>query len=138
MAVGVVDLLEAVEVEAEEGGLVILRGRQGEGVAEPGLDPGAVGDTGEEIVVCLVEETLVELLALCDVLEEREREVAAAGMDVVSGDVDAEEGAVLPPVDALADELLASAMEVISRRRASKSSSVRTSWRVMARNSSRE
>ena len=64
---GVVDLLEAVEVEHEHGQHAVRARRPGEGLVEAVAEQGAVGETGQSVVEGLARQLLFQADALGDV-----------------------------------------------------------------------
>ena len=71
MAEAVVDRLEVVEVDEEDGAEVAGPAAAVEGVLDPVAEQAAVGEAGERIVERLVAELLLAALELADLLLER-------------------------------------------------------------------
>ncbi len=85
VADGVVDGLEAVEVDEEHGGAGVARAAAGEGLADPGGEQGPVGQVGERVVLGVVLQLGLEPDPFGDVpaVEEQAALVAVdGGLDV--------------------------------------------------------
>src|SRR5690606_13575894 len=85
VADGVVDLLEAVEVDEEDGGAGVARAAAAERLADPGGEQGPVGQVGERVVLGVVLQLGLEPDPFGDVpaVEEEAALVAVdGGLDV--------------------------------------------------------
>ena len=71
MAERVVDLLEAVEVEHEQGDLLARAAVTGQGLREAVLEQGAIGEAGELVVERLVLGGRLARLELVDQVDQR-------------------------------------------------------------------
>ena len=70
VAGAVVDLLEAVEVDVEDTDRPLRAGGRGQGVVDPVVEQGPVGQAGERVVEALVQQRVLGLLAGGDVLDQ--------------------------------------------------------------------
>lgn len=86
MTDGVVDGLEAVEVDEEHGGAGVARAPSAERLAHPGGEEGAVGQVGERVVLRVVLQLGLEAHAFGDIAAVEQE----AAMVAVDGGLDVE------------------------------------------------
>ena len=72
MAVGVVDLLKAIEIETYDGRQIAMARGRGQCLFHAVFEQQAVRQAGENVVIRLMEEPVVQLLAFGNVLRQRE------------------------------------------------------------------
>src|SRR5262245_43487383 len=80
MAVGVIDLLEGVEVEQQQGALSLLASGQRERLLELCLQGVAVGQLRETVVMRQVRKLRLDRLAIADVATDAAIAAEAAGL----------------------------------------------------------
>ena len=83
MAVGVVDLLEAIEVEAYDGSQIAMARSRSQCLLHAILEQQPVREPGKGVVIGLMEEPVVQLLALGNVLRQGETRPAPFEKDAV-------------------------------------------------------
>jgi hypothetical protein len=93
----VVDLLEAVEVEQEQGQRLALAGRGAQGLGEAVVEQHAIGQTGERIVDRLMAQPVLLDLGGGDVAHDRDQQPLVLDHGRAERDLDRERGAVMPP-----------------------------------------
>ena len=72
MAVCVVNLLEAIEIEAYDGGQIAAARSRSQCLLHAILQQQPVWQAGKSIVICLMEKPFMQLLALGNILRQRE------------------------------------------------------------------
>jgi hypothetical protein len=84
VAQAVVDVLEVVQVDEQDG--QVARGRAGQGVLDPLGEQGPVGQAGQPVVERLVDELGLELLAVRDVAGVEHQAADVGVLEQVGGD----------------------------------------------------
>ena len=88
MTEGVVDFFKAIEIETKHGCLVSVTGSLGEAALHTIFKQQPIGQTGKQIMVGLVDQQLMQLLAIGYVLHQNKTAAAAAVIDRVGRGVD--------------------------------------------------
>ena len=79
MPEGVVDLLEAIEIQAQDRGLLSVAGCLSQALLHAIFQQKPVGQPGEQVMVRLVNQLLMHLLPVGDVLHQHKAAFAALG-----------------------------------------------------------
>ena len=94
----VVDVLETIEVQAQDRGLLSVAGRLGQALLHAIFQQQPIGQPGEEIVVRLVNQLLMQLLPVGHVLHQHKAALPALVVDAMRGRVHLNVGAVFAPM----------------------------------------
>ena len=105
MAKGIVDLLEAIQIQAQECGLLSITGGLGETLLDSILQQKPIRQPGEHVVMCLVKQLLMQLLAVGDILYQDKTARPPQVVDAMGRHIHLDVGAVFTAVAPGAREL---------------------------------
>ena len=138
MAKGVVDLLEAIQIQAQDRGLLSVAGGLGQTLLHSIFQQKPIGQPGEQVVVRLVNQLLMQLLAVGDVLHQDETALPPLEVDAMGRHVHLDVGAIFAPMAPGAGELGGVGGGIFPENRSHVFGRPQIAARSCSRNSSRE